>query len=74
MPTILGMETLPDLGRFNIAEKDDLIRALFTHVAALMGVPPDGSCGILEYVVYGFPVRCKQGQYRIVQDLTIQTH
>ncbi|MDO8812576.1 MAG: malate dehydrogenase [Gallionella sp.] len=36
-----------------------------------MGVPSDGSYGIPEGVIYGFPVRCKQGQYHIVQDLTI---
>ena len=36
-----------------------------------MGVPSDGSYGIPEGVVYGFPVRCKQGQYHIVQDLPI---
>ena len=36
-----------------------------------MGVPSDGSYGIPEGVIYGFPVRCKQGQYHIVQDLPI---
>ena len=36
-----------------------------------MGVPSDGSYGIPEGVIYGFPVRCKQGNYQIVQDLEI---
>ena len=36
-----------------------------------MGVPSDGSYGIPEGVLYGFPVRCKQGHYHIVQDLPI---
>ncbi len=36
-----------------------------------MGVPSDGSYGIPEGVVYGFPVRCKQGEYHIVQDLPL---
>jgi len=36
-----------------------------------MGVPSDGSYGIPEGVIYGFPVRCKQGEYRIVQGLRI---
>lgn len=36
-----------------------------------MGVPSDGSYGIPEGVIYGFPVRCRQGEYHIVQDLTI---
>ncbi|MDP2694009.1 MAG: malate dehydrogenase [Gallionella sp.] len=36
-----------------------------------MGVPSDGSYGIPEGVIYGFPVRCKQGEYHIVQDLPL---
>jgi malate dehydrogenase len=36
-----------------------------------MAVPSDGSYGIPEGVLYGFPVTCKQGQYQIVQKLTI---
>ena len=36
-----------------------------------MGVPSDGSYGIPEGVIYGFPVKCKHGQYQIVQNLPI---
>ncbi|TXT23876.1 MAG: malate dehydrogenase [Gallionellaceae bacterium] len=36
-----------------------------------MGVPSDGSYGIPEGVIYGFPVRCNRGHYHIVQDLAI---
>jgi malate dehydrogenase len=36
-----------------------------------MSIPSDGSYGIPEGVIYGFPVKCKQGEYQIVQDLTI---
>lgn len=36
-----------------------------------MSVPSDGSYGIPEGVVYGFPVTCKHGQYTIVQGLPI---
>ncbi|MDE2118029.1 MAG: malate dehydrogenase, partial [Betaproteobacteria bacterium] len=36
-----------------------------------MGVPSDGSYGIPEGVIYGFPARCNHGQYHIVQDLSI---
>jgi malate dehydrogenase len=36
-----------------------------------MGVPSDGSYGIAEGVIYGFPVTCKNGEYTIVKDLTI---
>jgi malate dehydrogenase len=36
-----------------------------------MGVASDGSYGIPEGVVYGYPVRCARGEYRIVQGLAI---
>jgi malate dehydrogenase len=36
-----------------------------------MSVPSDGSYGIPEGVLYGFPVTCKHGQYSIVQGLPI---
>ena len=36
-----------------------------------MSVPSDGSYGIPEGVIYGFPVRCKNGDYQIVQNLAI---
>lgn len=36
-----------------------------------MGVPSDGSYGIPEGVLYGFPVTCRNGHYHIVKDLPI---
>lgn len=36
-----------------------------------MGIPADGSYGIDPGIVYSFPVRCKNGQYEIVQGLSI---
>jgi malate dehydrogenase len=36
-----------------------------------MGIPSDGSYGIPEGVMYGFPVTCANGQYSIVQGLDI---
>jgi len=36
-----------------------------------MGVPSDGSYGIAEGVVFGYPVTCKNGKYQIVQGLNI---
>ena len=35
------------------------------------GVPSDGSYGIPEGIIYGFPVTCSNGQYKIVKDLPI---
>ncbi len=36
-----------------------------------MGIPSDGSYGIAPGIVYSFPVRCKKGEYKIVQDLKL---
>lgn len=36
-----------------------------------MGVPSDGSYGIPEGVLYGHPVTCSSGEYRIVKDIEI---
>ncbi|MCB9985874.1 MAG: malate dehydrogenase [Micavibrio sp.] len=36
-----------------------------------MGVPSDGSYGIVPGIIYGFPVTCQGGQYKIVQGLEI---
>ncbi|AWT34742.1 malate dehydrogenase [Deinococcus arenae] len=36
-----------------------------------MGIPSDGSYGIPEGLIYGFPVTCKNGQYEIVQGLPV---
>lgn len=36
-----------------------------------MGIPSDGSYGIPEGVMYGFPVTCEGGRYAIVQGLEV---
>jgi len=36
-----------------------------------MGVPSDGSYGIPQEIMYGFPVTCGGGRYEIVKDLPI---
>jgi len=36
-----------------------------------MGIPSDGSYGIPEGVMYGYPVTCKSGQYQIVKGLEV---
>lgn len=38
-----------------------------------MGVPSDGSYGIPEGIIYGFPVTCGGGSYAIVKDLEIDS-
>ena len=36
-----------------------------------MGLPSDGSYGIPEGVIYGYPATCRDGRYKIVQGLEI---
>jgi malate dehydrogenase len=36
-----------------------------------MGIPSDGSYGIAEGVIFGYPVTCKGGEYQIVQGLPL---
>lgn len=36
-----------------------------------MGIPSDGSYGVKEGVIFGYPVTCKDGKYEIVQGLEI---
>ncbi|MDH4110315.1 MAG: malate dehydrogenase [Gammaproteobacteria bacterium] len=36
-----------------------------------MGIPADGSYGVAPGVVYSYPVRCRNGDYEIVQGLAI---
>jgi malate dehydrogenase len=36
-----------------------------------MGIPSDGSYGIPEGIIYGFPVTCSAGNYAMVRDLEI---
>lgn len=36
-----------------------------------MAVPSDGSYGIQEGIIYSYPVTCRQGQYHLVQGLSV---
>jgi len=36
-----------------------------------MGVPSDGSYGIAEGVIYGYPVTCEGGRYKIVKGIPV---
>ena len=39
-----------------------------------MGVPSDGSYGIPEGIVFGFPCECKGGSYKIIQGIEIDEY
>ena len=36
-----------------------------------MGIPSDGSYGIAEGVIFGYPVTCKGGEYQLVPGLPL---
>jgi len=36
-----------------------------------MGIPSDGSYGVNDGIVYGYPVTCRNGEYQIVQGLAV---
>ncbi|CFO11805.1 malate dehydrogenase [Bordetella pertussis] len=36
-----------------------------------MGIPSDGSYGIPEGIIYGFPVVTENGEYKMIKDLEI---
>ena len=36
-----------------------------------MGVPSDGSYGIPEGVIFGYPVTCRGGQYQVVKGVEV---
>ena len=36
-----------------------------------MAIPSDGSYGIIEGIIYSFPVICQNGSYSIVENLEI---
>lgn len=38
-----------------------------------MGIPSDGSYGIPEEIIYGFPVTCQNGNYKIISGLEISS-
>ncbi len=66
-----GLSSAASAANAAIAHIHDWILGSHHNNWVSMGVPSDGSYGIPEGVIYGFPVRCKQGRFQIVQDLTI---
>jgi malate dehydrogenase len=36
-----------------------------------MAVPSDGSYGIKEGLIYSYPVTCRNGEYQVVQGLSV---
>jgi len=66
-----GLSSAASAANAAIAHVHDWVLGAHHNNWVSMGVPSDGSYGIPEGVIYGFPVRCKQGEYHIVHDLSI---
>jgi malate dehydrogenase len=66
-----GLSSAASAANAAIAHIHDWMLGAHHNNWVTMGVASDGSYGIPEGVVYGFPVRCKQGEYHIVPDLEI---
>lgn len=51
----------------------DWILGTNNHKWITMGVPSDGSYKIPKDIVFGFPVKTKNGEYKIIQDIEIDS-
>src|SRR5512134_524058 len=66
-----GLSSAASAANAAIEHVRDWIRGTRAGDWVSMGIPSDGSYGIPEGVIYGYPVTCKNGQYEIVQGLAI---
>lgn len=68
-----GLSSAASAANAAVAHMHDWMLSSHHNDWITMSVPSDGSYGIPEGVIYGFPVTCKQGLYQIVQGLSIST-
>jgi malate dehydrogenase len=66
-----GLSSAASAANAAVAHMHDWVLGAHHNNWVTMSVPSDGSYGIPEGVVYGFPVRCRNGEYQIVQGLAI---
>jgi malate dehydrogenase len=66
-----GLSSAASAANAAIEHVRDWIRGTRTGDWVSMGMPSDGSYGIPEGVIYGYPATCKNGQYKIVKGLDI---
>ncbi|MDP2401265.1 MAG: malate dehydrogenase, partial [Actinomycetota bacterium] len=66
-----GLSSAASAANAAISHMHDWVLGAHHNNWVTMSVPSDGSYGIPEGVIYGFPVRCKHGDYHIVQGLAI---
>ncbi len=66
-----GLSSAASAANSAIAHMHDWLLRSHHNDWVTMSVPSDGSYGIPEGVMYGFPVTCRNGHYTIVQGLPI---
>jgi len=66
-----GLSSAASAANAAIEHVRDWIRGTRAGDWISMGIPSDGSYGIPEGVIYGYPVTCKNGKYRIVKGLDV---
>jgi len=68
-----GLSSAASAANSAISHMHDWILSSHHNDWVTMSVPSDGSYGIPEGVIYGFPVTCNNGHYKIVQGLSISS-
>jgi malate dehydrogenase len=66
-----GLSSAASAANAAIEHVRDWIRGTPAGDWVSMGMPSDGSYGIPEGVIYGYPATCKGGQYKIVKGLDV---
>jgi malate dehydrogenase len=66
-----GLSSAASAANAAIAHIRDWVRGTPEGDWVTMGVPSDGSYGIPEGVIYGYPVTCKGGAYQVVKGIEI---
>jgi malate dehydrogenase len=66
-----GLSSAASAGNSAISHMHDWMLGSQQNDWVTMSVPSDGSYDIPEGVIYGYPVTCKNGHYKIVQGLPI---
>jgi malate dehydrogenase len=66
-----GLSSAASAANAAIEHVRDWIRGTPAGDWVSMGIPSDGSYGIPEGVIYGYPATCKGGQYRIVKGVEL---
>jgi malate dehydrogenase len=66
-----GLSSAASAANAAICHVRDWVRGTPQGDWVTMGVPSDGSYGIPEGVIYGYPVTCKGGRYELVRGIEI---